>query len=119
MQLAAYGSDQLREPGLDGHVDVLEARLEHMVGTGQFVAHPVEAGNDLRALLLSEHAGADQRPCVDLAAGHVDFEQLVIETDGGVEPLHQLRSSAGETPAPGLVRLFARIRRAFLARRHP
>ena len=82
-------------------MDVFEAMAEFEIGGLHLFENGFESLSDEGGLLRRQDTGAFQRPCVYLAAGDVDFQQLAVEADGGVEACHQLRRVGGKSTPEG------------------
>ena len=86
MDLAAERADDLGQPPLDRHVDVLVGFLEGEGAADQLCIDRVEAIEHPVELLGGEDPGAEQRPGVGARLTHVVGRQAAIERERGVQP---------------------------------
>ncbi len=97
---ARGGADQLGEPVLDMHVDVLERRIFGDAATLIFVLDLVEPLLDRVGILLRHDAVGGEHGDVDAAGGDVLAPQALVEPDRGIYRAHERRRPFGEPPAP-------------------
>ena len=96
----AAGSDQLGEPGLDMHVDVLERRILADSDPGIFVLDPLQPLGDGRGVGLGDDPLGLEHRDMGERGGDVLAPQPLVEADRGVDLAHQRRRPAGEAAAP-------------------
>ena len=100
VQPAGGGADDLGEPALDVHMDVLEraregegARLDFALDLRETLGDGLGVGG-LDDALAREHGD------MGLRAGDVLGGELAVEVDRGVDLLHDLGRAGGEPAAP-------------------
>ena len=103
MQLAAHLADFGGEPGLDGHVDVFQGRVEVELPRLDFEPDFFQPPDDLFRLRRGDDPLAGQHPGVGHGAGEVLAIEALVEAQGGGEVLHRLGGFPGEPSAPGFV----------------
>jgi len=86
VQLAGDGADLLAEQALDRHVYVLIGLVEFEAVLSHASADPLEAGVDLRQLLVIEHTNLAQATSVGLRLVYVIWRQPPVELDRAIEP---------------------------------
>ena len=100
VQAPARRPDQVGESGLDVEMDVLELGRELEAAGFDLLPHLEQASLDGAAVLGGENALGDQHVAVGDRAGDVLCIESLVETDGGVDPLHDFRRSELVAPAP-------------------
>jgi hypothetical protein len=100
VQLGTRCPGQLRDPALDGGVDVLVAALEGEAPLVELDPHPHQGGQHDAALVLGEHPAPDQAPHVGLAAGQVVGGQPAVEPQAHREGQQLRRRPTLEPPVP-------------------
>ena len=81
-------------------MNILELDLEGEASIGNLFLDLVEAERDRLAIGLTQDALAHQHGGMGPAAGDVLAPQPAVDVDGGVDPLHDLGRTAGETTPP-------------------
>ena len=121
MQPPGRLADQLLEPALDVHVHVLERAREHEPPGLDLLEHLVEAGVYLLEVLLGDDALGRQHGGMRLGGADVLRRQSLVEVDGGVYLLHDLRGRLEKRPPHILLALFSvtRLPRPGLLMREP
>ena len=104
VQPARRGADELGEPALDIHVNVLERARK---GEGSRLDFALDLVRDRRRW-RRRRPGRRRPGAASIATWACEpamscVGQLAVEVDGGVDLLHDLRRAAGETPAPHCV----------------
>jgi len=109
-------TDQLAQPGLHIHVDVLELVPEGEGPVADLGGDGVEAGLDGRLVLTCNHALHAQHRRVGAGAGQILVGKPPVEPDGDVDRLHQVGRTGREPAAPhglsslgGGVRIFCGV----------
>ncbi len=103
---AGGGSDQLGQPGLDMHVDVLERGILLDPDPGIFVLDPLQPLGDGGGVGLGDDALGLQHRDMGERGGDVLAPQPLVEADRRVDLAHQRRRPGGEPAAPHQVGLF-------------
>ena len=104
VELPADGADELGEPPLDRHVDVLVGGQEAEAAGVELAAHAREPALEARALAPGEEPRAHQRAHVRHAAGDVVRVEAAVEGQGGREGLGRGGGRRGEASGPRLRR---------------
>jgi hypothetical protein len=86
VELAADRPDQLGEPALDRHMDVLVRAVEDELVPLELGGDLVEPGEQPVALLLVDHPGPGERPDVGLRATDVLGPEAPVEGERRVQP---------------------------------
>ena len=100
MQLLAGDPDQLRQPGLDVHVDIFQFHRPGEAAAGYFFLHLGQAALDICQLFLGKHARRAQHFGVGERAGDVLGGHAAVEIDRRGKALHKTVGGLAETPAP-------------------
>ena len=86
MELAAERTDQLREPPLDRHVDVLVVVRELEAAPLELAGDPVEPLRNLPDLRVVEHTELRECSGVRLRLLDIELRKAPVERDRGVDP---------------------------------
>jgi hypothetical protein len=89
VELAAERTNQLGEPALDRHVDVLVVLAELEAAGVELGPDPVQALRDLLELGVVEHTELGEHASVRLRLLDVEGREAPIERDRGVDPPEQ------------------------------
>ena len=100
VQLAAGIADQLGEPRLDVHMDVLERGAERELARLDLALDALEAGDDRVALGGAQDADLGEHRGVRLRPRDVLSVQPLVEADRRINLLHERRRAAPEMAAP-------------------
>ena len=100
MQPAGGRADDLRQPRLHVHVDVLEVLAEDELAALDLALDPVEPALDRRLILGLEHADRREHGGVSLGAGDVLGGEALVEADRRVDRAHDLGGLGGKAAAP-------------------
>ncbi len=92
------------EPGLDGHVDVFQGRVELELAGLDLPADLVKPGHDPVPFRRGDDALLGQHAGVGDGAGDILAGQTPVKAQGCGEILHRLVGFALETSAPGFLR---------------
>ncbi len=104
MQLASHLAHLGGEPGLDGHVDIFQGRVEVELPGLDLGLDFGEAPDELVGLRRADDPLAAQHPGMGHGAGNILAIEALIEAQGGGKVLHRLLGLPGEPPAPGFLR---------------
>ena len=100
MELAGHRPDQLAQPALDIEMNVLERARESELAGLDLGQDLVEAARDLVGLRRFHDAGRAEHGDMRLGGKNVVTPQPLVEVDGGVYLLHDLRRTCGKAAAP-------------------
>ncbi len=103
MQLAADGADALDKPGLDVHVDILEADHELDLARLDVGADRLQPLDDGVGLGLFDNALARQHAGVNDRALDVVAVEALVEVDAGGEFFHEFVGGGRESAGPGFL----------------
>ncbi len=103
MQPPGRLADDLLEPRLDVHVHVFERARKREAAFGDFRLNAVEPFTNLPRIGARDNAALGKHCGMGLGAGNILCVETLIETDRGVDLLHDLARSGGKAPAPHLV----------------
>ena len=104
VELLAHLAEPGGEPGLDGHVDVFQGRVELELFGLDLPADFRKPRHDLVPFRHGDDALPGQHAGVGHGAGDILAGQAPVKAQGGGEILHRLVGFAFETSAPGFLR---------------
>jgi hypothetical protein len=99
VQAPAGLAHQLGQPGLDVHVDVLQAGGQRQLAALDLRGHGIQAASDGLGLVLGHQTHRGQHAGVGLAAAYVITQQPAVEVDAGVQGRSGGIHGAGEAGA--------------------
>ena len=104
VELFAHLAEPGGEPGLDGHVDVFQGRVELELPGLDLPADLGQPRHDLLPFRRGDDALLGQHPGVGHGAGDILAGQAPVKAQGCGEILHRFVGFALETSAPGFLR---------------
>src|SRR5437763_1874767 len=107
VELPADGAEELRQPPLDRHVDVLVGAKKAEAAGVELAAHAREPALEAGALAPGEKPRAHQRARMSHAAGDVVRVEAAVKGQGGGEGFGRGGGRRGEASSPPLSRAAA------------
>ena len=104
VQLAADRADDLRQPPLDGHVDVLVGVQELELAGVELLRHPIEPAEQLVEVGVADDAGGREHPRVGARLLDVVGREAPVEADRSVQgDEHRIGREAEAGHGPGIM----------------